>query len=90
MSDMWLEYMVARNMNSSLCWSVLPHLPLPLESGRQEEPKYVLLKNIGPQLMLKSINLKTSRQHFPYFRDLGCSVPGISLTARHADQPCGY
>jgi len=28
MSDMWLEYMVARNMNSSLSWSVLPHLPL--------------------------------------------------------------
>ena len=28
MSDMWLEYTVARNMNSSLSWFVLPHLPL--------------------------------------------------------------
>jgi len=33
MSDMWLENMVARNMNSSLSWSVLPHLPL-LETGK--------------------------------------------------------
>jgi len=56
MSDMWLGYMVARNMNSSLSWSVLPHLPLFIKLISKADLKLVLCIIVNVLAFLDDFN----------------------------------